>query len=133
MKQTQGPGQSGKLPCPSPPAAVPSGKVEFIWAQSQAIQDHVPKTAVPAPEPRRLAVIHRRPHLSGRTKGRGSLGAEPWEADGHKLHWRIAGSCPCQGRPAMPGGFHEPTPPIDSPEERAPSSMLKPSPATFGS
>ncbi|KAL5092782.1 hypothetical protein Trisim1_000519 [Trichoderma cf. simile WF8] len=41
-----------------------------IWAQSQAIQDHVPKTAVPAPEPRRLAVIHRRPRLSGRTKGR---------------------------------------------------------------
>ncbi|RFU76524.1 hypothetical protein TARUN_5728 [Trichoderma arundinaceum] len=44
-----------------------------VWAQSQANHDHVPTTAVPAPEPRRHAVIGRR-RLSGRTKSRRGVG-----------------------------------------------------------
>ncbi|EHK25684.1 uncharacterized protein TRIVIDRAFT_62351 [Trichoderma virens Gv29-8] len=134
LRGDSGPGQSGKLPdlLHRPPCRVARWKVEggVIWAQSQANQDHVPTTAVPAPEPRRLAVIHRSPRLSGRTKGRGSwaLSLGRLMADGHKLDLATGMLLSLSGKARW---FHEHTAPIDSLEERAPSPGMKPSTATL--
>ncbi|KAK0762594.1 LOW QUALITY PROTEIN: hypothetical protein N5P37_005411 [Trichoderma harzianum] len=113
-----GPTRAASSLVSSPPAAVPSGKVEFhlgsisgnpgpraedrgSGARAPTARCHPPQAAPVWPNKGPVVVWAL------------SLG----RLNGHKLHWTIGGS---QGLVlGRPVGFHEPTLAIDSPEERS--------------